>query len=130
LVVCGGVDKELKIIDTRMAIGDNKGVAWCTKNAHDRPIRDAKFNPFLPYWLASAGKVLRIISLLFHIFKSKKIGEDAIVNIWDVRGTYHAPVAKIDGHSSVVASVNKNTVHLLFNIHSDSSSYFYFFFFS
>ncbi|KAI8889334.1 WD40 repeat-like protein [Backusella circina FSU 941] len=91
LIVCGGVDKELKIIDTRTAIGDDKGVAWSTKNAHDRPIRDTKFNPFLPYWLASAG-------------------EDAIVNIWDVRGTHHAPVAKIDGHSSMISSISWSNI--------------------
>ncbi|KAI7902775.1 WD40-repeat-containing domain protein [Cokeromyces recurvatus] len=87
LVVCGGYDKRLSIIDTRTSSTESPdGLVWSAENAHDRPITDAKFNPFIPYWLASAG-------------------EDAIVNIWDIRATYHAPVAKIDGNDGIVTSI-------------------------
>lgn len=54
LIVCGGYERKLVIIDTR--VDTKNSVAWSVDNAHDRPIRDAKFNPFIPYWLASAGK--------------------------------------------------------------------------
>ncbi|KAI9478713.1 MAG: WD40-repeat-containing domain protein [Benjaminiella poitrasii] len=87
LIVCSGYDKKLSIIDTRISTAENpQGIVWSTENAHDRPITDAKFNPFIPYWLASSG-------------------EDAIVNIWDVRASHHAPVAKIDGNEGIVTSI-------------------------
>lgn len=50
LVVCGGYERKLVIIDTRVG-----NAVWTANKAHYRPIRDAKFNPFISYWLASAG---------------------------------------------------------------------------
>lgn len=35
------------------------------------------------------------------------LGEDSVVNIWDIRASYKAPVAKIDGNSGIVTSVSK-----------------------
>jgi WD40 repeat protein len=58
LVVCGGYDKKLVIFDTRLPTSEKNGIVWSADNAHDRPIRDAKFNPFIPYWVASAGNAL------------------------------------------------------------------------
>ncbi|RCH83393.1 hypothetical protein CU098_004740, partial [Rhizopus stolonifer] len=87
LIVCGGYDRKLVIIDTRTS----DGVAWSVDKAHDRPIQDAKFNPFIPYWLASAG-------------------EDSVVNIWDIRATQHSPVAKVDGNVGTVNSITWSNV--------------------
>lgn len=56
LIVCGGYDRKLLIVDTRISTNSHNGVVWSAENAHDRPIRDAKFNPFIPYWVASAGR--------------------------------------------------------------------------
>lgn len=53
LIVYGGYDRTLSIADTRM--DSRQCVVWAAKNAHDRPITDAKFNTFIPYWLASSG---------------------------------------------------------------------------
>ncbi|KAL0136263.1 WD40-repeat-containing domain protein [Mucor lusitanicus] len=86
LIVFGGYDRKLLIVDTRISTNSHNGVVWSADNAHDRPIRDAKFNPFIPYWIASAG-------------------EDSVVNIWDIRASHKAPVAKIDGNSGIVTSV-------------------------
>lgn len=86
LIACGGCDKKLIILDTRIPSSEHGGIVWSVDNAHDRPIRDAKFNPYIPYWLASTG-------------------EDSIVNIWDIRASYRAPVAKIDGSLGIVTSV-------------------------
>jgi WD40 repeat protein len=55
LIVGGGFDKKLSIFDTRVSPSESNGAVWSVDNAHDRAIRDAKFNPFIPYWLASAG---------------------------------------------------------------------------
>lgn len=98
LIACGGYDKKLSIIDTRIPSSEKNGIVWSVDNAHDRPIRDAKFNPYIPYWLASAG-------------------EDSIVNIWDIRASYHAPVSKIDGLLGMVTSVRRSTfVNFTFNL--------------
>jgi hypothetical protein len=37
------------------------------------------------------------------------LGEDSITNIWDIRASSHAPVAKIDGYAGVVTSVRLHT---------------------
>jgi WD40 repeat protein len=55
LAVCGGYERKLLIIDTRVGANESS-IVWSADGAHDRPIRDAKFNPFIPYWLASAGR--------------------------------------------------------------------------
>ncbi|KAI7867839.1 WD40-repeat-containing domain protein [Spinellus fusiger] len=86
LIVTGGDSKALTIIDTRIATGYQGGVVWKAPNAHDHTIRTALFNPFIPYWVASGG-------------------EDCVANIWDIRSTYHAPVAKIDGHRDTIRSI-------------------------
>lgn len=78
-------------MDTRVPKRDHNGIVWVAHKAHDRPIRDAKFNPFIPYWLASAG-------------------EDSIVNIWDIRSSYHAPVGKIDGMTGMATSVTWSNI--------------------
>ncbi|KAI8378268.1 WD40-repeat-containing domain protein [Choanephora cucurbitarum] len=82
LVVSGGYDRKLFVIDSRI----KEKEVWSVDQAHDRPIQDAQFNPFIPYWLASAG-------------------EDSVVNLWDMRASQHSPVAKIDGNIGSVNSI-------------------------
>ncbi|KAI8980413.1 WD40-repeat-containing domain protein [Pilobolus umbonatus] len=54
LIACGSASRELIVIDTRLP---SDSIVWSVKHAHMRPITDVKFNPFIPYWLASAGKM-------------------------------------------------------------------------
>lgn len=105
LIICGGYDRKLTIIDTRISTNSHNGIVWSVDNAHYRPIRDAKFNPFIPYWVASAGKSrFTLIRFLKHTHRCH-LGEDSIVNIWDIRASHRAPVAKVDGNSGIVTSV-------------------------
>lgn len=84
LIVTGGDAGHLHIIDTR--VKERQGIVWQAFHAHARPIHDAAFNPFIPYWLASAGY-------------------DDLVHIWDLRSVSHQPVGKIDGHQGPITSV-------------------------
>lgn len=103
LVAVGGVDRALTVIDTRampsvsrasaassstLKYGNNgaRPVAWFQYKAHPRgAINSLAWNPFVPYWLASAG-------------------EDGVVNVWDVRYTL-GPVARADRSTLAVESV-------------------------
>ncbi|KAI8338416.1 hypothetical protein BC941DRAFT_422864 [Chlamydoabsidia padenii] len=84
LVVTGGQAGQLHVMDLR--VQDRQPIVWQALEAHTGTILDGQFNPFIPYWLASAGG-------------------DGIVNIWDLRATCHKPLAKIDGHLGPVTSI-------------------------
>ncbi|CAO3646748.1 unnamed protein product [Cunninghamella blakesleeana] len=84
LFVTAGDAGHLHIIDIRMK--EKEAIVWQTYHAHKRSIHDATFNPFIPYWLASAG-------------------HDHLVHIWDLRSISHQPVGKIDGHQGPITSV-------------------------
>ncbi|CAO3589619.1 unnamed protein product [Absidia cylindrospora] len=84
LIVTGGEAGHLYVVDLRLK--DHQGIVWKAPEAHSNAIRDAQFNPFIPYWLASGG-------------------DDSIVNIWDLRATCHKPLAKIDGHHGPISSI-------------------------
>ncbi len=76
--------------DTRLAgLSDapKGGVIWKVDQAHQGSIHSVQFNPFIPYWLASAG-------------------EDGVAKVWDLRFLKY-PVARVDGHFGSIHSVSK-----------------------
>ncbi|RKO88376.1 hypothetical protein BDK51DRAFT_27304, partial [Blyttiomyces helicus] len=92
LICAGGVDSHLRIIDSRIFGNDSgNGVVWRVDHAHNGSITTAKFNPFVPYWIASTG-------------------EDAVVKVWDIRFQSH-PVARVDGHSFSIQSFAWSNTH-------------------
>lgn len=94
LLVTGGVDARLRIHDGRN-LGSKDSMVWTVEKAHDGPINDVAFNPFIPYWLASAGSFFIII------------GKDGAVKVWDLR-YLSGHVGRIDGHYNSVESVTLN----------------------
>ena len=71
LIAAGAVDHNLYLIDTRL-IGGPKSNVWKIEGAHNGDVNTVKFNPFVPYWLASGGS-------------------DGVVKVWDIR--YHKNAA-------------------------------------
>lgn len=83
LVATGGESARLGIVDMRN-LGSNSMI-WHIDDAHNGPITDVEFSPFVPYWLASSGK-------------------DGVVKIWDIR-FIAGHVGRIDGNYDSVEKV-------------------------
>ncbi|KAK6094270.1 hypothetical protein MT418_005345 [Batrachochytrium dendrobatidis] len=95
LMAVGGHDMNLYLMDSRImrSGGENSQstVVWKTANAHFMPIMDIKFNPFIPYWVASSDA-------------------GGAVKVWDIR--YAAgPSACINGHFDSVNSIAWSNTH-------------------
>ncbi|KAJ3207938.1 hypothetical protein HDU82_003135 [Entophlyctis luteolus] len=96
LVATGDVDNCLSILDTRlMGFDTEKSVVLRYEKAHagsnHAALTSVKFNPFVPYWLASAG-------------------EDSVVRVWDLRYA-KAPAVKIEGHYQGIQSICWSKMH-------------------
>ncbi|ORY38759.1 WD40 repeat-like protein [Rhizoclosmatium globosum] len=96
LLATSGVDHHISVLDARLMGNDSdKSVVWKVERAHgghNHPsITAVEFNPFVPYWLASAG-------------------EDSIVRVWDLRYLKN-PTAKIEGHYQGIQSMTWSNTH-------------------
>ncbi|KAI9336347.1 hypothetical protein BDR26DRAFT_897094 [Obelidium mucronatum] len=96
LIAASGVDHHLSVIDARLMGSDSeKSVVWRVERAHGGhhhpAITSVKFNPFIPFWLASCG-------------------EDSIVRVWDLRYLKN-PTAKIEGHYQGIQSMTWSNSH-------------------
>lgn len=82
-------DGNLAIYDLRQS---NPNIpVWSVESAHSGAIRDIASNPFIPYWIATAGS-------------------DSMVNIWDIR-TGKAPVIQLSNHLNSVNSISWSPVN-------------------
>ncbi|KAI9280246.1 WD40-repeat-containing domain protein [Umbelopsis sp. AD052] len=89
LIATASTDGSVNIIDNR--ISPSSAPVWTsTPRAHRPGVRDVKFSPMIPYWLASAD-------------------DDGVTQIWDIRFS-HA-VAEIDGHRKPVNSLAWGNMH-------------------
>jgi hypothetical protein len=79
----GSTNGNVKIYDLRAR--DPNTAIWSVKKAHQSSIRDLTWNPFIPYWFATAGS-------------------DSAIHIWDTRfGS--KPVQTLSDHSNSVNSI-------------------------
>lgn len=78
--------------DSANSIKSGRGIVWNADDAHDGSVQCVKFNPFIPYLLASSGN-------------------DGIVKVWDIR-YFKNPTARIDGHYGSVNSIAWSTSHV------------------
>ncbi|KAI8614384.1 hypothetical protein BC830DRAFT_1127577 [Chytriomyces sp. MP71] len=96
LIAASGVDHHLSVLDARlMGMDTEKGVIWKVERAHGGrfhpSITSVKFNPFVPFWLASTG-------------------EDSIVRVWDLRYLKN-PAGKVEGHYKGIQSMAWSNTH-------------------
>lgn len=62
----------VSVVDVRVANGKSKsGAVWKLSGAHNGPVTSCKFNPFVPYWCASAGEdgVVKLWDLVYALFR-------------------------------------------------------------
>ncbi|KAL2911216.1 hypothetical protein HK105_209324 [Polyrhizophydium stewartii] len=114
LAAVGGLDRTLYLVDTRAmrsrtaaeaaSVGGmvlaTEGV-WRARDAHGLPVLDIKFNPFVPYWVATSG------------------GE-GVVKVWDIRFAA-GPAACVYGHFDGVNAIAWSNTHcdLIASVSSD-----------
>lgn len=80
----GSTSGAVKIYDLKSR--DPSTPVWHVKKAHDGVVRSIAWNPFIPYWFATAGS-------------------DANIHIWDTRFGAH-PVRTLLDHSNAVNSIS------------------------
>lgn len=80
----GTYNGDLKIYDLRQS--NPKKSIWTAHDAHEGAIRDIRWNPFIPYWVATAG-------------------EDSIIRVWDIR-MERSPVRELSNHLNSVNSIS------------------------
>ncbi|KAJ1336239.1 hypothetical protein BSLG_007467 [Batrachochytrium salamandrivorans] len=95
LLAVGGHDMHLSMLDTRTVRLNGEqsaaSVVWNAADAHTMPILDIKFNPFVPYWVASSDA-------------------SGVIKVWDIR--YSAgPAACITDHFDSVNSIAWSNTH-------------------
>ncbi|KAJ3340730.1 hypothetical protein HDU93_006400 [Gonapodya sp. JEL0774] len=116
LVLVGGADRSVVMCDIRQ-LGSNAtspnrdrspspsgasgGVVFELPGAHGAPVTSVAWNPFVPYWVATAG-------------------EDAVVHVWDVRYVRRTregwmsgvgPVGRVEGHFGAVTGIAWSNTH-------------------
>ncbi|KAJ3152758.1 hypothetical protein HDU86_005517 [Geranomyces michiganensis] len=90
LICTGGVDRSIHVIDARLFGGTSASI-WKTSEGHQSPVTAVEFNPFVPYWMASAG-------------------ENAVIKMWDLRYLQHC-VGRIDAHYQGIHSIAWSNSH-------------------
>ncbi|KAI8920454.1 hypothetical protein BC831DRAFT_479528 [Entophlyctis helioformis] len=101
LMATAGLDTHLYLMDSRLirsteasspsAQSGASAIIWRASHAHDSPILDIKFNPFVPYWVATSG-------------------EDGVVKVWDIRHM-GGPAARINGHYDAINAIAWSNTH-------------------
>eukprot|EP00158_Paraphelidium_tribonemae_P008389 Partr_v1_DN28568_c0_g1_i2_m73099 putative NA len=100
LIACSGVDKSVAVLDLRcMGLDENhtsglaasSALSWYNPAVHSSTVRDIKWSPFVPHWIATAG-------------------DDHVVRVWDLRQT-RLPVVSLAQHYDAVNSISWASSH-------------------
>eukprot|EP01130_Rhizamoeba_saxonica_P015110 TRINITY_DN671_c0_g3_i1.p1 TRINITY_DN671_c0_g3~~TRINITY_DN671_c0_g3_i1.p1 ORF type:complete len:1172 (+),score=276.01 TRINITY_DN671_c0_g3_i1:2-3517(+) len=85
--VCGSYNRSLEVYDIR----EEQISVWTQDKAHKTSVTDVKWNPFVPYWIASSGA-------------------DASIKIWDLR--YNSGcIMELTDHYNAINSISWSPNH-------------------
>jgi WD40 repeat protein len=70
----------ISVLDTRISSKTQKGVVYKVAVAHSGAVSCARFSPFVPYWLASAGQdgAVKLWDLVLNIYNQIEIQKGSI----------------------------------------------------
>lgn len=103
LIACGSSQGDCKVLDQRVFCKSNDFFVW-SGTGHCGKVDQIAWNPFVPYWIATAG-------------------DDALISIWDLRFNSKSPMLKLSRHTGSITDLHWSMSHcdMLFSAGLDCS---------